>query len=245
MALAIQISALGRSARSASNVKLRQPLARALVFAGDKALRLGSLAELVTGELNVKSLEFVTEEAALVDYEIGLLPNLLGPKHGRRFPQLRKAVAAANAAMLARRFKAGLGVVLDLDDGGAPAELLPQEIEVRSRGREGLAVAEDKGLVVAVDITLTPELAGEGLARDLVRRIQSMRKEAGLQLSDRITVFYESDEGLTAVVEAWSDYIQGETLSRELVAGPLPEGLGRQESFRLEDHAVSLGLRKV
>jgi isoleucyl-tRNA synthetase len=245
MALAIQIAALGRSARSASNVKLRQPLGRALVFAGDQAVRLDALADLVTDELNVKDLQFVAEEAALVDHEIGLLPSILGPKHGRRFPLLRKAVATADASALARRFRAGLSIVVELEDGGPAVELLPQEVEVRSRGREGFAVAEERGLLVAIDVTLTPELAGEGLARDLVRRIQTMRKAADFHLSDRIVVFYDCDEDLAAVVEQWSDYIQGETLSRELVAGPLPGDLDRRETFSLEGHDVSIGVRRV
>ena len=245
MSLAMQIAALGRSARSASNVKLRQPLSRALVFAGDLSVRLGSLADLVTDELNVKSIEFVSEEATLVEYEIGLLPNLLGPKLGRRFPLLRRAVAAANASTLARRLRAGQTVLLDLGDGEPDVELLPEEAEVRSRGREGLAVAEGRGLVVAVDVTLTAELAGEGLARDLVRRAQAMRKEAGLELSDRIVLFCDSDADLVSILAEWSDYIQGETLSRDLVFGPLPEGLDRSEALRLEGHAVALGLRKA
>ena len=245
MSLAMQIAALGRSARSASNVKLRQPLSRALVFAGDPAVRLGSLADLVTDELNVKSLEFVSEEATLVEYEIGLLPNLLGPKLGRRFPLLRRAVAAANASTLARRLRAGQTVLIDLGDGAPEVELLPEEAEVRSRGREGLAVAEGRGLVVAVDVTLTAELTGEGLARDLVRRAQAMRKEAGLELSDRIVLFCDSEADLVSILAEWSDYIQGETLSRDLVFGPLPEGLDRSDALRLEGHAVALGLRKA
>jgi isoleucyl-tRNA synthetase len=245
MHLAMQVSALGRSARSASNVKLRQPLARARVYAGDHAARLDDLAALVTDELNVKELEFVTEEAELVEYEIGLLPNVLGPKHGRRFPAVRKAVAAADASALARRFKAGLSAALDLGDGGPVVELLPEEVEVRTHGREGYAVAEDKGLVVAVDVTLTPALAGEGLARDLVRRIQMMRKQADLQLNDRIVTFYDADEELMAVVEAWSDHIQSETLSLELVAGVVPPDATRRESFKLEGLSVTLGIKKT
>jgi len=245
MALAMQIASLGRSARSASNVKLRQPLARALVFAGEQAVQLGTLADLVTDELNVKSLEFVAGEASLVEYEIGLLPNLLGPKHGRRFPRLRKAVAEANASALARRFKAGLGVLMDLGDGQPPVELLPQEVEVRSRGREGFAVAEDKGLVVAIDVSLTSDLVGEGLARDLVRRVQSMRKDAGLQLSDRIVLFCDSGPDLAAVLRTWSEYILGETLSQDLVEGPLPDGLDQREAFKLDGQDVALGLRKA
>jgi isoleucyl-tRNA synthetase len=245
MALAMQIAALGRSARSRSNVKLRQPLARARVYAGKRTVDLGRLDELVTEELNVKALEFVKQEADLVEYEIGLLPNILGPKHGRRFPLLRRAVSAQDAGALARRFQAGLSVTVDLDDGGPAVELLPEEIEVRTHGREGYAVAEEKGVVVAVDVTLTSELTLEGLARDLVRRVQTMRKEAGFQLDDRIITYYDAGDELEMVVEEWGDYIQAETLSRELVPGPVPDDADRQESFSLGEHPLVLGVRKV
>jgi len=245
MALAMQIAALGRSARSTSNVKLRQPLARVQVYAGDHAAELEDLVELVTDELNVKTLEFVASQADLVEYEIGLLPSVLGPKHGKRFPLLRKAVAAGDAAALAQRFQAGLSAEMELDGGGPTVELLPEEVEVRLRSREGYTVAEEKGLVVAVDVTLTPELEREGLARDLVRRIQTMRKMADFQLSDRIVIYYASDEEMNAVVAGWADYIQAETLSRELVPGPVPGDVDREESFKLEGHSVTLGVKKA
>jgi isoleucyl-tRNA synthetase len=250
MALAMQLAALGRSARSTSGVKLRQPLARARVYAGQRALELGSLTELVTDELNVKALEPVDSEADLVEYEIGLLPNILGPKYGPRFPVLRRAVAAAEAGAMARRFQAGLPVHLDLNDGDPEVELLPEEVEVRIQGREGYAVAEEKGVVVAVDVTLTPALAREGLARDLVRRIQTLRKEADLQLDDRIVTYYQApeqagDEGVEAAVEEWADYILAETLSLELLRGPVPGDAVRQESFRLGGQPVTLGIGRA
>jgi isoleucyl-tRNA synthetase len=248
MGLAMQIAALGRSARSTSNVKLRQPLARARVYAGDRTTELGDLAELVTDELNLKALEFVEQEADLVEYEIGLLPNLLGPKHGKRFPLVRKAIAAAGTeetAAFARRFQAGLGVTVEMEDGGPAVELLPEEVEVRIHGREGYAVAEEKGIVVAVDVTLTPELAREGLARDLVRRVQSLRKEAGFQIDDRIVTYWDADEELSAIVDEWREYIQAETLSQELVPGPMPATVDQRVSLKLGDHPLTLGVKRV
>jgi isoleucyl-tRNA synthetase len=258
MALAMQLAALGRSARSTSGVKLRQPLARARVYVGagagaglrpeaqpEGSSRLGSLTDLVIDELNVKDLEFVDREADLVEYEIGLLPNVLGPKHGRRFPLLRQAVAAADANALARRFQAGLPVTVELADDGPPVELLPEEVEVRSHGREGYAVAEERDTIVAVDVTLTPELVREGLARDLVRRIQTLRKDADFQLDDRIVTFYDANDEVRAVFEEWGDYIRSETLSLELVPGPLPADTAQSESLRLGEHEVMVGVRKA
>jgi isoleucyl-tRNA synthetase len=164
---------------------------------------------------------------------------------------LRQAVAGADAATLAQLFQAGQTVTLELDDGGPAVELLPEEVEVRTHGRKGYAVAEEKGVIVAVDVTLTPELAREGLARDLVRRIQTLRKEADFQLDDRIVTFYGTADGgriddeLKAVVDEWSDYIQAETLSLELVPGLVPDDAARQGTFRLGSDALVLGVKKA
>jgi isoleucyl-tRNA synthetase len=246
MGLAMQIAALGRSARSTSNVKLRQPLARARVYAGKGAEPLAEdLARLVTDELNVKALQFAVEESDLVEYEIGLLPNILGPKLGKRFPALRKVIAAADAEGMARRFQAGLAVSVELDDGSPAVELLPEEVEIRTHGREGYAVAEEKGVIVAVDVALTPELTREGLARDLVRRIQTLRKEADFQLDDRIIAYYQAGDELEAVIHEWKEYIQAETLSLELVPGPLPEDAERRESVSLGGMGLLLGVKKA
>ena len=210
-----------------------------------KRCDLGGLADLVTDELNVKALEFVAQEADLVEYEIGLLPNLLGPKHGRRFPLLRKAVAAADAARAGPRFQAGLSVTVELDDGGPAVELLPEEVEVRTPRPRGLCRGRGEGHRRRRRRHLTPELAREGLARDLVRRIQTLRKEADFQLDDRIVTYYDADDELNAVVAEWGDYIQAETLSLELVPGPVPGDVPWAESFKLDGHPVTLGVKKV
>jgi isoleucyl-tRNA synthetase len=248
MDLAMQVAALGRSARSTSGVKLRQPLARARVYASSRSRNLDDLAGLVIDELNVKALEFVESEADLVEYEIGLLPNLLGPKHGRRFPLLRRAVAAlepSDARRLAQQLGAGLAVTIELEDGSPPVRLEPEEVEVRTHGREGYAVADDKGIVVAIDVTITPELAREGLARDLVRRIQTLRKEADFELDDRIVTYFEAGTETMAVVDGHGEYIRAETLSLDLIAGPVPESVARQASFELDGQGVTLGVEKA
>jgi isoleucyl-tRNA synthetase len=154
-------------------------------------------------------------------------------------------VAAADTEALARRFQADLSVTLELDDGGPAVEVLPEEVEVRTHGREGFAVTEDKGVVVAIDVTLTPELTREGLARDLVRRVQALRKEADFQLDDRIVTYYDGADDVNAVVDEWGDYIKAETLSLELAPGPVPDKATRKESFRLGGHPLTVGVRKA
>ena len=242
MALAIKVSSLGRSARSASNVKLRQPLARVLVVVSDAdRVRLERLADVVVDELNVKELAFATDAGELVGYEIGLLPNVLGKKYGPRFPKLRAAVAGMDAAALVRRFKTGFGVDVELDDG--VITLMPDEVEVRTSPREGYAVAEEGNLLVGVDTRITPALAQEGLARDVVRRIQTMRKDAGFDIADRITTTYQAGPELAAAFESFSDYIASETLSIRLVAGQPPEGAYTQ-SFTLDGEELIVGIKK-
>ncbi len=249
MGLAVRIAGLGRSARSTANIKLRQPLARARVYGGDGVVNLPeSLADLVADELNVKEIRFVESEAELVDYEIGLLPNLLGPKHGPRFPRLRQALASLSpdqARALARRLRAGLGAVVETEDGGPAIELLPEETEVRLHGREGYALAEERGLIVAVEVELTPELEREGLARDLVRRIQTLRKEADYALDDRIVTYFLGDEEIRSVVAQWGEYIRAETLSLDLVSGKVPDDADQRESFTLAGHDLTLGVKRT
>ena len=240
MELVIRVSSLGRSARSTSGIKLRQPLAKAVVVAGKaERERLSRLTDLVVDELNVKVLDFATKTADLVEYEIGLLPNVLGKKHGPLFPKLRAAVANLDADALALTFQNGLSVDVNVD--GQSITLLPEEVEVRFSPREGYAVAEERGLIVGVDVVITPELEAEGLARDLVRRIQNARKEAGFDIADRITTTYQAGPKLAAVFLEHADYIAAETLSISLQEGELPEGAYLQE-LKLAGESLKLGL---
>ncbi len=240
MALAIQVSSLGRSARSTSGVKLRQPLAKAVVVVGQaERERLERLADLVVDELNVKALDFATRTADLVQYEIGLLPNVLGKKHGPLFPRLRAAVASLDADALALAFQSGRPVEVNVD--GQAVTLLPEEVEVRFAPREGYAVAEERGLIVGVDVVITLQLEAEGLARDVVRRIQNARKEAGFDISDRIATSYQAGPRLKAVLAAHADYIAAETLSTFLSEGEPPDG-AYVEELELAGEPLKLGL---
>jgi len=242
MELAIQVSSLGRSARSRSGIKLRQPLAKAAVVAGKaERERLSRLADLVVDELNVKALDFAEKTADLVKYEIGLLPNALGKKHGPLFPKLRAAVANLDAGALALVFQSGLSADVEVD--GQTVTLLPEEVEVRFKPREGYAVAEERGLVVGVDVVITPELEAEGLARDVVRRIQNARKAAGFDIADRIATTYQTGPKLATVFAAHADYIAAETLSVSLAEGEPLEG-AHVEEFKLAGESLTLGLQR-
>jgi isoleucyl-tRNA synthetase len=242
MALARRIASLGLGARGSANIKVRQPLAKAMAYAGELRRDLGAeLVAIVAEELNVKQFEYVEEEGALVSYR--LLPDnkLLGPKFGPQFPKVRAALAAADAAQVVNRVRAGLPVALTIDD--QEVELAPEEVLIHTQPAEGLAVAADKGVTVAVDAVITPQLRAEGLAREVVRRVQTMRKEAGFNIEDRITTWYQAEGELAEVMVSWADYIQVETLTTDLVAGS-PTGDAHTETHKVEGSEVTLGVRR-
>jgi isoleucyl-tRNA synthetase len=196
MALARQIASLGLGARGSANIKVRQPLARALVHIGQAVSLSPELTAIVVDELNVKSLEFVAEAGELVTYKV--LPNLklLGPKLGKQLPAVRQALEAADPAELAAKVQAGetitlgeyVNVVIESQPitESQPIELIPEELLIQTQPAEGLAVAADKVITVGVDVVITDELAAEGLARELVRRIHNMRKDAGFDTLDKL-----------------------------------------------------------
>ncbi|MCA9934503.1 MAG: isoleucine--tRNA ligase, partial [Anaerolineales bacterium] len=242
--LAINAASLGRSARSAADVKLRQPLAKARINVGSQQEQqdLAELVDVLQEEINVKEIEVVSEVGELVDYK--LMPNnrALGPKFGKQFPKVRQALMALDPAEAARTLQAGGVLTLTVD--GATVELGGDDVLVQTESRGGLAVASDKGVTVAVDTALTPELVQEGYARDLVRAINNMRKEAGLEISDRIELGYTAVGDVAAALQNFADYVKQETLTRTLSEGLLADALF-QQTVPVGDQEVRLALRKA
>jgi isoleucyl-tRNA synthetase len=158
------------------------------------------------------------------------------------FPEVRAALSAADPAAVVERVQAGLPVSLTVD--GEAVELAPEEVLVQTQPAAGLAVSADKGVTVAVDAMITPELRAEGLAREIVRRVQTMRKNAGFSIDDRILTYFVADGGLADVITIWGEYIRAETLSTDLVSGKPPAG-AHIETHTVEGAPVSLGVRRV
>jgi isoleucyl-tRNA synthetase len=243
MALARQVVALGHSARNSRNVKLRQPLTAAMIHREAGAAGLDEeLLALIQDELNVKQVQFVDDPSDLVAYR--LLPDnkVLGPRFGKRFPALRAALLDLDPLNAVKRLRAGLPLQLEVE--GDEVELSPQEVLVQENPREGLAVASERGVTVAVDVVVTAELAAEGLAREVVRRIQNLRKEAGFNLDDRIVTGYQAEGELAVAIEAWRDFIAAETLSVEFEAG-LPDEEGFAGDDRIDGDPVKFNIRRV
>jgi isoleucyl-tRNA synthetase len=244
MRLVIDAAALGRSARGSADVKLRQPLARAKVFVGSEQQRadLEELADVLAEEINVKGIEIVSEVGELVSYK--LLPNnrTLGPKLGPLFPAARAALAGLDAAEAATTLLAGRPLALAVN--GQMVTLGGDDVLVQTESRGGLAVASDKGVTVAVDPHLTPELVQEGYARDLVRAVNAMRKDAGLDISDRIELAYDAAGDVAAALVNFADFIRAETLATRLTPSA-QDGHSFRQRVTVGDAQVDLALRRV
>jgi isoleucyl-tRNA synthetase len=245
MALSRQVASLGLGARNSANIKVRQPLSKAMAYAGGKRSLRPELVDIVIDELNVKAFEFVEEPRQLVNYRVLPDNKLLGPRFGPQFPKVRAAVSAADPSFVAERVLAGLPVSLEVD--GQIVELAPEEIVVQTEPVAGLAVASERGITVAIDANLTRELRAEGLAREVVRRVQAMRKEAGFNIDDRIHTSYQFEgkhDMLSDVMQTWSAYIQAETLSTTLAKEDLPQG-AYSETHKIEGETIALAVRKL
>jgi isoleucyl-tRNA synthetase len=236
VALSRSVVTLGHSIRASSNLKVRQPLGKAIVVvAHDRQDRVNRTADIIADELNVKSVELAEDEAALVTYR--LLPDnkKLGPKFGAKFPQVRSALQSADSFAVAHAVRAGQGVTL------GEFVLAPDEILVTPQPREGFAIASEGGVVVALDTHVTPELKQEGQAREVVRRVQDLRKTAGFEISDHIMLTYQADGDMLATFEKWADYIRSETLADELREG---EPIGATDEGEIDGVKVKLGVSK-
>jgi isoleucyl-tRNA synthetase len=221
MDLARRVASLGLSARGNAGLKVRQPLAKVLVHVREGSAELSpDLIGIVTDELNVKALEFVLDIGSLVSYKV--LPNnkLLGPRFGADFPKVRAALDGMDPAQVAVKVAAGEAITFDLNGEGV--SLTGEEILVSTETAKDLAVAADKVVTVAVYTVISPELKAEGLARELVRHIQTQRKNADFNIEDRIKTWYVASNELIDVFAIWGEYIQSETLTTELVAGDPP-----------------------
>ncbi len=239
-----QAATLGHSVRASNNLKVRQPLARALIATDPRRREaLGQLLDLLADELNVKEIEFVEEEGELVNYRLLPLNRVLGPKFGKQFPLVRQALSDMKAAAAVDRLQSGEPLHLTLANGNE-AVLDPDEVLVQTEPREGYGVAGEGGLVVALDTALTPELEQEGLAREVVRRVQELRKQADYDLTDRITVEYRADDALAGAIAAYEASIASEVLADALKRVKQPSGDEVLEDT-VDGHALVLAVQRA
>jgi isoleucyl-tRNA synthetase len=227
MALVMRLASLGHAARNKANRKVRQPLAEAAFSVGsaEEGEAIQKYADLLEDELNVKHVRLLDRAGEAAEYSLNPLPKQLGQKYGAKFPGIRKALLTTPPESAAKRLLAGESIEISVD--GQMVEILPEEVEVRTQARTGFAVASEGAYLAALVTERTPELVQEGLAREFVRRVQDLRKTAGLEISDRIKVYYKVSDLLYLAIKNYSDYIKTETLAVELSPGAVPENLPR------------------
>jgi isoleucyl-tRNA synthetase len=244
MGVLLKVVELGRSARSESGLKVRQPLAEMLVHVPSKVEKQALLrfeGDLLD-ELNVKALHFIEGASGMVEYR--LKPNLpvVGRKYGKLVPALRNTLqnlAPEETQRIVAAVNAGHPFTLAVD--GQTLEMAGEELLIESSSPAGFAVAEEGGYVTALNTEISEELRREGLARDLVRNVQDARKEAGLQISDHIHLSLQMAEALAEAIRPHLDYIAAETLAAAITVGQPPAGayIGQAE---LGEQPITIGI---
>ncbi len=212
------LATLGRAARESAGVKVRQPLGAMICVTGrlsaDATTCVRALAPLLQLELNLKAIEFATSADALVSLEAKPNFRTLGKRWGKETPRAAAAIAALDSDTL-RAFENGTPVIIRVDD--TAHALLADEVGIQRRASGALVVQEDGTRFAALDPVISPALRSEGLAREVVSRVQRMRKETGLQVSDRIQLEISGPDAVRDAVAAHREWIAGEVLAASLV----------------------------
>jgi isoleucyl-tRNA synthetase len=218
------LSTLGRAARERVRIRVRQPLGVLYAIVPPAARLDAELLEILRDELNVKRVEFMDEAEELVSFSARPNFKALGARLGKRTPRVAEAIRALPSEVLGR-FRRGEPVRVIVE--GEAIELQPDDLEVLQEARGELIVEVEGGYTVALDAAVTPELRAEGLARELVNRVQRLRKDAGFEVSDRIRLGVSCDGELLDAARTYREALAGETLTveLELTEGPLAEGV--------------------
>lgn len=230
----IKAAELGRSARSRAAIKSRQPLS--LVMVGGKDFPT-AYDDILADELNVKKVERVTDTSAFSGYDVKPQLKTVGPKYGKLVNSIRTYLAA-NSALAGAAFDAGKDFEFSID--GNKIVLAPDDMLVNKTGKAGFVVEEDGGITVAIDITVTDELRAEGIVRELISKIQTMRKDAGFEVTDRITIGYSAGADIKAAFKNSAKKIKEVTL-----ADSISESIdGYEKQWDINGEQVTLSVKK-
>ncbi len=236
-----RVVALGRTARNEAGLKVRQPLSRLLVRVPDEdaSRAVGRHQEQIRDELNVKSVEIAPRDAELITYRIK--PNLpvVGKRYGKLVPAIRVALAGMASADVAAKIERGERLIIELE--GHTVELASDALLVETLSAEGFACAEEGGYLVGLDTRLNDDLVLEGLARELVRTVQDARKQAGLNVSDRIWLHIGGNDAVTAALAVHRDFVMGETLAIQWREEPPREGFSVEHGLGEARWVIRLG----
>ncbi len=234
----LKIVVFGRAARNTANIKNRQPIGKMFVKAERSLPEF--YQEIIEDELNVKSVEFTDDVRAFTSYTFKPQLRTVGPKYGKQLGNIKKALAEidGNAAMDTLKEKGAL----TFDFGGEEVVLTEEDLLIDAAQVEGYISEGDNTVMVVLDTNLTPELLEEGFVRELISKIQTMRKEAGFEVMNHIRVFAEGNEKISAVFAAHGEEIKGEVLADEIVTGQTG---GYSKEWSINGEKVVLGVEKT
>jgi isoleucyl-tRNA synthetase len=244
MSLIMKLASLGHAARNNSGIKVRQPLSEVSFSVGSasEAQALKSYTDILTDELNVKEIQILSSADEAVSHNLNPYPRQLGQKYQALFPKVREAILDLDQKEAAEKLLNEEPIFVTVE--GEELKILPEEVEVRAQAKEGLEVASDGAYLAALSTEITPDLKKEGLARDVVRRIQDFRKQADFDISDRIRISYQATSDLTEAIQEHKQYIMEETLAVDLEEGAPKEG-SFVSSAEFEGEKLTVGLEVV
>ena len=231
----INIVSLGRTARNACAIKNRQPLSELLI----RADKFDSLPEeyldILKEELNVKKVAFISDSSGFASYEIKPQLRTLGPKYGPLIGKIREYLAQCDSTTLVNAVRKGEAVIVSIDN--TPVAFKEEDLLISDKNKKGYQTVSEKGITVILNTELSQELIQEGLMRELVSKIQTMRKESGFNVTDHIVVTYSCGEKLAEVIEKYKSEIMQDTLADSITAGSgasLKDINGEEISLSLE-----------
>ena len=210
----VSIVVLGRAARNGSNIKNRQPL-NTMYVQSDKKVE-GYFTDIIRDELNVKNVDFVDDASGFVSYIFKPQLKTLGPKYGKQLGEIREALSTLDSSAKATLDAEGK-LVLNLASG--VVELAPEDILLETKQKEGVFTVSDRGVTVALDTELTPELIEEGFVKELISKIQTMRKDSDFNVTDRITVTITGNDKLLGIAKNNEETISTVVLSDSISGG--------------------------
>ena len=243
MSLAQRISSMVLALRRKVNIKVRQPLTKILVPVLDPATakHIAAVEKLITSEVNIKEIELIEKTTGLITKRIKPNFKTLGPKYGKQMKQIATLVATFSQEQIAQ---VESGEITHIDIAGERLEVSTADFEITSEDMPGWLVASEGKLTVALDITVTDELRREGVARELINRIQNIRKDAGLEVTDKISVEIESKPETESAVAQFAAYIGSQTLAVKVVCTAEPAGAFVVDS-EIDDEPLKIAITKM
>ena len=209
------ISSLVLSLRKKEMIKVRQPLQKVMIPVLDakQKAEIEAVSDLIKAEVNVKEVELLDDASGILVKQIKPNFKALGPRFGKDMGLISKEIQNFSQEQINELDKNG---ALDIVISGKSINLTSEDVEISSQDIEGWLVANANGITVALDITISDELRKEGIARELINRIQNIRKDSGFEVTDKIKVLLQKDGNLEEAIQANSDYIKAETLTESL-----------------------------